>query len=140
MKDWKQAERRIADILSGQRVPVSGRTRGDRPDIKHPTLSVEVKSRKSLPAWIENAMQQAKAASKNGELPVAVLHQDGERYTDALVIIRLKDFADYVKGGAAGSANIVNAPAATGSRRRAAGTGGGEDAMKRSKNDRASTT
>ena len=108
MRDWKQAERRIADILGGQRVPVSGRARGDRPDIKHPTLSVEVKSRKALPAWIENAMQQAEAASKNGELPVAVLHQDGKRYTDALVVIRLEDFADYVKGSAAESANVVN--------------------------------
>ncbi len=101
MKDWKQAERRIADTLGGRRVPVSGRTRGDRPDIEHDTLSVEVKSRKCLPAWIENAIQQAKAASKNGEQPVAVLHQDGTRYTDALVVIRLEDFADYVKGSAA---------------------------------------
>ena len=108
MKDWKQAERRIADILGGRRVPVSGRTCGDRPDIKHDALSVEVKSRKSLPAWMENAMQQAKAASKNGELPVAVLHQDGKRYTEALVVIRLVDFADYVKGSAAGSPNVVN--------------------------------
>jgi len=101
MKDWKQAERRIADILGGRRILVSGRAHGDRPDIEHDALSVEVKSRKSLPAWIEDAMQQAKAASKNGELPVAVLHEDGKRYTDALVVIRLEDFADYVKRGAA---------------------------------------
>jgi hypothetical protein len=110
MKDWKRAERRIADILGGQRVPASERSRGDTPDIEHNTLSVEVKSRKCLPAWIENAMQQTEAASKNGELPVAVLHQDGKRYTDALVVIRLKDFADYVKGSAAESANVVNLP------------------------------
>src|SRR5687767_4529305 len=108
MKDWKQAERRIANILGGRRILVSGRARGDRPDIEHDTLSVEVKSRKSLPAWLENAMQQAKAASKNGELPVAVLHQDGKRYTEALVVISLKDFVDYVKVGAEGSANVVN--------------------------------
>jgi hypothetical protein len=50
-------------------------------------LSVEVKSGKCLPAWIENAMRQAEAASKNGEQPVAVLHQDGKRYTEALVVI-----------------------------------------------------
>ncbi len=29
MKDWKQAERRVASILGGVRVPVSGRRRGD---------------------------------------------------------------------------------------------------------------
>jgi hypothetical protein len=101
MKDWKQAERRIADILGGRRVPVSGRSRGDTPDIEHHTLSVEVKSRKVLPAWLEDAMRQAEAASKDGELPVAVLHQDGKRHTEALVVIRLEDFADYMKRSAA---------------------------------------
>jgi hypothetical protein len=35
VKDWKQAERRIADLLGGQRIPVTGRQRGDTPDIEH---------------------------------------------------------------------------------------------------------
>ncbi len=51
MRDWKQAERRIAAILGGRRIPVSGRGRGDNPDIEHPALSVEVKARASFPAW-----------------------------------------------------------------------------------------
>jgi hypothetical protein len=50
MKSWKVCERRIAVELGGCRVPVSGRARGDNPDIEHPTLSIEVKSRKRLPA------------------------------------------------------------------------------------------
>jgi hypothetical protein len=49
MKDWKTAERRIAKELGGTRVPVTGRGRGDVPDIEHPALSVEVKSRRRLP-------------------------------------------------------------------------------------------
>jgi len=45
VRDWKQAERRIAAILGGRRIPVSGRGRGDNPDIERPSLSVEVKAR-----------------------------------------------------------------------------------------------
>jgi hypothetical protein len=84
-------------MLGGRRIPVSGRARGDCPDIEHPTLSIECKSRKKLPAWIEDAMKQAEASAKDSQLPVAVLHQDGRRYTDCLVILRLEDMANYLK-------------------------------------------
>ncbi len=97
MKDWKACERRVAELLGGHRVPVSGRVRGDAPDIEHPTLSVEVKSRKKIPAWLEDALLQAEASAKNGQLPIAVLHQDGQRYTDSLVVLRLEDFSKYPK-------------------------------------------
>ncbi len=73
-------------------MPVSGRGRGDAPDIEHPTLAVEVKSRKSLPIWLKVAVEQAEAAAKPPQLPIVVLHEDGRRYADALVVMRLKDF------------------------------------------------
>ena len=92
MRGWKTAERRIAEEFGGVRVPISGRALGDAPDIDHPTLSIEVKSRKRLPKWLEGAVAQAEAAAKQPQLPVAVLHQDGRRYQDALVVLRLKDF------------------------------------------------
>lgn len=101
MKDWKQAERRIAELLGGVRVPVTGRQRGVTPDVEHSMLSIEVKSRKTLPAWLMDALEQAQAASVNGRLPVAVLHQDCKPYRDALVIVRLEDFANYLRGGVA---------------------------------------
>ena len=97
MKDWKACERRIAELLGGQRVPVSGRTRGDCPDVEHATLAIECKSRKKLPAWIENAMRQAEASAKDGRLPVVVLHQDRAPYAESLVVLRLNDFAEYLK-------------------------------------------
>ncbi len=65
MKDWKQAERRIASIRGGVRVPVSGRQRGDAPDILHPRLSVEVKPRSKLPAWIEEGMRRAESSRRS---------------------------------------------------------------------------
>ncbi len=100
MKDWKACERRIAELLGGQRIPVTGRQRGDTPDIEHAALSIEVKSRKSLPAWLLKALNQAQAASKDGKkIPVVVLHQDHAPYAHSLVVLKLKDFADHLKGG-----------------------------------------
>ncbi len=32
---WKATERRVATVLGGKRVPVSGRGRGDAPDVGH---------------------------------------------------------------------------------------------------------
>ena len=98
MKDWKACERRIAELLGGRRVPVTGRQRGDAPDIEHEALSIEVKSRKALPAWLMGALEQAQTASKNGKMPVVVLHQDHRPYTESLILLRLSDFADYLKG------------------------------------------
>ena len=93
-KAWKKAERRIAELLGGRRIPVSGRQRGDCPDVEHPTLSIECKTRRSLPAWIEDAMKQAEASARNGRLPVVVLHQHGKRYRDALLVMRLGDLGE----------------------------------------------
>jgi len=56
-----------------------------------------VKSRRKLPAWIEDAMRQAEASAKNGQLPVVVLHQDGGKYRDSFVVLRLRDFAGHLK-------------------------------------------
>ena len=42
-------------------------------------------------------MRQAEASAKNGQLPVAVLHQDGRKYGDSFVVCRLKDFAWHLK-------------------------------------------
>ncbi len=95
MKDWKACERRIAEFLGGRRIPVTGRQRGDTPDIEHGALSIEVKSRKSLPVWLLGALDQAQAASKDGKVPVVVLHQDRAPYAESLVVLRLKDFVDH---------------------------------------------
>lgn len=98
MKDWKACERKVAALLGGRRIPVSGRGRGDNPDIHHELFSIEVKSRKTIPAWLEDAMRQAEASVKDGRLPVVVLHQDRTPYAESLVVLRLDNFAGYLKG------------------------------------------
>ncbi len=97
-KPWKRTERKVAARLGGRRVPVTGRSRGDAPDVAHDWLSVEVKHRRRLPAWIEDALRQAEAAARDGQLPVAVLHQRGRRHAEDLVVLRLRDFEAWFGG------------------------------------------
>ncbi len=89
---WKRTERDIAGIIGGERVPVSGRQRGDQPDIAHPWLSIECKHRQSVPQWLQEALKQARAAVRGDQLPVAIIHRHGGRHADDLVVLRLADF------------------------------------------------
>jgi hypothetical protein len=88
---WKNTERMIAARLGGQRVPVSGRARGDAPDIAHPLLSLEVKHRKRLPDWLHQAMAQAVACADPDHIPVAILHEYGSRHAADLCVVTLAD-------------------------------------------------
>jgi len=89
-KGWKQAERQVARIVGGRRVPVSGRTRGDAPDIDHPRLAIEVKHRRKVPEWILDAMNQAEQSAILDQIPVVVLHESGQRYKQSLCVLRLE--------------------------------------------------
>jgi hypothetical protein len=99
---WKAAERELAERIGGRRVPVSGRGRGDVPDVSHPWMSVEAKSWSRMPERVVDALRQAEAANTDGsKLPVALIHGNGERYDNALVVLRLSDFMDWFGGGCA---------------------------------------
>jgi hypothetical protein len=102
-KRWKATERRIAALLGGRRVPVSGRGRGDQPDIAHPWLALEVKDRATLPVWLLDALPQAEASGTPAQLPVAVLHRAGDRHDHALIVLRLADFVDWFGDGKPGA-------------------------------------
>ncbi len=95
---WKRTEREIAGVLGGKRVPITGRSRGDVPDVAHFWLSVEVKSRRTLPAWLLDAVSQARAAAAEHQLPVAILHEQGARHNSDLVVMRLSDFREWFGG------------------------------------------
>jgi len=56
VKDWKACERKVAALLGGARVPVSGRGGSNSPDIEHERLSIEVKSHKKLPTLLERGV------------------------------------------------------------------------------------
>jgi hypothetical protein len=94
-KRWKATERRIAALVGGRRVPVSGRGRGDQPDIAHLWLALEVKERATLPAWLLDALDEAEASATPAQLPVEVLHRVGDRHDHGLIVLRLGAFVDW---------------------------------------------
>jgi hypothetical protein len=101
-KSWKAAELALARKFGGERVPVSGRTRGWAPDIEHATLALEVKTRKRMPLLLANGMDQAvkaaewaKRKGKADRLPMLVIHEDNTHYDNALVVVRLKDAREW---------------------------------------------
>jgi len=101
-KTWKKFERWVGTFLSelgdrALRVPVTGRTRGDSPDVTSDYLSIECKYRKQIPLWIKDAMDQAVASSREGKTAVVLLKEKGSSFEDTLIIFRAKDFMDKLK-------------------------------------------
>lgn len=87
---WKSVERALAKEIGGERVPITGRSRGSAPDIEDPRLSIEVKHRKKLPDWIHEAMEQAEASNKANKIPTVILHEKSQRYNRSFVVLRLE--------------------------------------------------
>lgn len=98
-KLWKACERKFMALFDGTRVPITGRTRGSSPDGRGGKgwgwMSIEIKHRKRLPDWIHDAMDQAIAAGREGQLPVVLLHQKGKAYLDSYVMMRARDFREW---------------------------------------------
>lgn len=103
---WKAAERKLATLLGGERVGPAGTP---QPDVVTPTLVAEVKHRKALPRWLLDAVEQARAQRDIQRMPVAILHQKGQRYEHSLLVVRLDDFLEHVRG-AGGEQAIANTP------------------------------
>lgn len=97
---WKAAERRWAKDLNGLRVPVSGRQRGDQPDVQHERYSVEVKAGRVLSTRLQVALEQARAAARDGQVPlVAIEHSRlGRNGNLRCVLLELSDFLRLVEG------------------------------------------
>lgn len=101
MSQWKEAERFIAAALGGRRVPVTGRSRGDAPDIEHPRFAIEVKRRATayaFPKWLETAFEQAEACNPGDKTSIVVVqHAKGRGHPSSYyVMLALNDFAELV--------------------------------------------
>ncbi len=96
---WKRAERGIARIVGGERVPVNGR--GDLPDVLSSRFSVEVKNR-ALPEWVLHAVQQAEIGKweTDKDYHMAVIHYPGTQFGSSLALLRIKDLMRILEGGA----------------------------------------
>lgn len=93
---WKSAERKIAEILGGQRRGADFRNLrgGGKSDIILPGFSVEVKHGKRM-GWslLTGALAQAETNREfPDDVPVAILHPERTPYENSYVILRLSDF------------------------------------------------
>lgn len=86
-----------------RRVPVTGRTRGDAPDVDDPDFAVECKHGRHVPKLLVAAMAQSQAAREHylkrdegDRIPMVVMHPHGGRYEDSLVIFRIKDLPQII--------------------------------------------
>ncbi len=95
---WKQIERWWALQLGGRRVPVTGRQRGDAPDVEHDRYAIEVKAGKCMPTRLRDGMRQAMASAAmhpvGARTPLlCVTHTSGPgRPREHYVILRLEDW------------------------------------------------
>lgn len=93
-KTWKQVERRVVRLIGGRRT-------GHHilEDVAHPILSLEVKHREKLPAWLLAAWAQAQRNAPVGKVPMVVLHQAGSRRY--LAVLDLEDLAGLLENAPA---------------------------------------
>ena len=93
---WKNSERRVADDLLGQRIPVTGIDR-DGADVVTPLFHVQVKLRKSLPQWLWDWLGGIVGdAAPHRKIGVLVLKKPRQRDAEGLVVLRYEDFVDLV--------------------------------------------
>jgi hypothetical protein len=67
-------------------------------DVRTGWLVAECKSWRRLPTRVVAALEQAERAARDGQLPVAVLHQVGQRRENDLVVLRWGDFRSWFGG------------------------------------------
>ena len=106
-RSWKRSESAIAALLGGKRNPINGR--GCQADVESDWLAIEVKSRASIPAWLKKSLAQARAGAKRDQLPVSILHEEGTRHLDDLVVMTMRDFLEW-HGPVAGPGDMERPP------------------------------
>ena len=93
---WKAWERFWGLALGGRRVPVTGRTRGDAPDVEHDRYAIEVKYGRVLSSRLRLGMAQARAAAvaHPGRIPLLCITQtvQGQRDNEHYVMLTLADW------------------------------------------------
>lgn len=89
---WKRQEREVAELLGGKRNPCTG---GWHQDVTTPLFAVEVKTRKSLPDWLTEAVEQAVRAADESQVPIVALNEVSQgRKARRYILLRLEDWVD----------------------------------------------
>jgi hypothetical protein len=98
---WKSVERAIGKILGFTREGPAGE-RG--PDGITDRLVVQVKQREHYPRYLWRWVNEIREFRDAERMPIVVFHAKGQRYRHSLVLVRLDDFVEYVKGAGDGDA------------------------------------
>jgi len=93
-KTWKAAERRVARRFGSQR---SGPRGQGVPDVITGKYSIEVKTRKRLPDWLREALDQATRNAVPDTLPIVILHEVGQRGERDWVVMEMGVFEKWLK-------------------------------------------
>jgi len=96
-KTWKNVERKIAERIGGVRTSKGGQGEAT-PDVENDWLSVEVKTRRTFPGWMIDAMAQAETNATPGKLPTVRCHGIGWRHRRDIIMLRAGDFEDWFGG------------------------------------------
>ena len=92
-KSWKAFERRVAVRVGGRRIPVTGERNGA--DVVSPLFCYQAKLRKGVPGYLRTWLSGIVAAGERaGSIGVVVWKAPRERDDDAVVVLRLRDWAD----------------------------------------------
>lgn len=62
--NWKKIEYKVAKMVGGMRVPVSGSSRTIKGDVLHPKYFIEVKTGKQVPKWVIDTHENKKDVIK----------------------------------------------------------------------------
>jgi hypothetical protein len=91
---WKAIERDWAARLGGTRVPVTGRQRGNAPDVAHERFAVEIKTGRVMSPRMQDAVAQAVACARDGQIPLVGITQAVGRghQNQHYVLMRWDDF------------------------------------------------
>lgn len=69
-KHWKRHEHEMARLLGGVRLPNNGE---GQPDVVAGNLAIQVKTRRTAPQWLLDALDQAATDADSDQLPAVVL-------------------------------------------------------------------
>lgn len=94
VSNWKGAERRLAKLMGGKRIPVTGIDR-DGADVVTPVAHVQSKHRKGVPqflrGWVDGI---AGDAAPHGKVGIVVWSTPGRPTSESLVVMRMDQFVE----------------------------------------------
>lgn len=94
---WKASERSIAEALGGKRVPVTGRGRGDVPDVEHPLWAIEHKAGRVLSSRLQTALEQARAAAVGtSKTPLVTIDHSRPQDPRGNIKVVMMDLDDFI--------------------------------------------